>query len=173
MKNEFLECGKIINKRGINGELKVECYCDSPEAIENAKVLYFDEYGSLPRKAYSIKNYKGFLYIKIEGVTSAEQADALRGKSLFVNRNDVAIEEGKNFIVDLIGLDVKDCSSGKTYGKVKDIINYGASDIYIVTDGKKDYMLPAVPEIIVSVDINSHIIINPIPGIFDDAEEIQ
>ena len=61
---EYLECGKIINKRGIGGELKLECYCDSTSSIDGAKKLYGDDNGTTSYDVVSINNYKGFLYIK-------------------------------------------------------------------------------------------------------------
>lgn len=173
MKQQYLECGKVINKRGIFGELKVECYCDSPDAIKTARVLYGDKDGKEVFDVQSIKDYKGFLYIKLASVTTAEQADLMRGKILFVDRKDVKIEKDSNFIADLVGLEVRDANNGTVYGKVKEVLNYGASDIYVVNDGAKDYMLPAVPGIIVEIDTESHITVNPIQGIFDDAEEIH
>lgn len=173
MKNEYLECGKVINKRGINGELKVECYSDSPASVFGAKTMYTDSHGEKSYKVTSIKEYKGFLYIKLEGINSAEDADMMRNKYLYVSRNDIAVDEDKNFIADLLGLEVIDADSGKSYGKVKDILNYGASDIYVISDGKQEYMLPAVEGVIIETDLNSHILIRPIPGIFDDAEEIR
>ena len=173
MKNQYLECGKVINKRGINGELKLECYCDSPDSLSGVKTLYGDSKGEKSYSVNSVKGYKGFLYLKLSGINSVEEADLMRGKTLYVSRDDIELEEDGFFIADLIGLDVKDASTGAIYGKVKDILNYGASDIYVVSDGKKDYMLPAVDDIIEEVVIDSHILINPIQGIFDEAEEVR
>ena len=173
MKNEFLECGRIINKRGINGELKVDCFCDSPDAVKGTKVMYTDAKGEVSYDVVSLKSYNGYLYIKLKGVESVEAADSMRGKSLYVRREDVSINEGKNFVADLIGLDVKDVDSGVVYGKVKDIQNFGASDIYVISDGKNTYYLPAVNGIIIETDIESHILVRPIPGIFDEAEVIR
>ena len=173
MKNTYLECGKIINKRGIGGELKVECYCDTTSAINDAKILYTDSQGKDAHDVVSIKNYKGFLYIKLKDVNSAEEADSMRGKSLFVSRNDINVADDRTFIADLLGLEVRDCDSGVVYGKIKEVRNFGASDIYVITDGKNEYMLPAVDGIIIEKNLDSHILIKPIPGIFDDAEEIR
>lgn len=173
MKNKYLECGRVINKRGIGGELKVECYCDSLKAVKNVKVLFTDADGKKPYNIISVKEYKGFLYIKLETVDSAEKADEMRGKLLFADRDDIIIEKDKFFIADLIGLDVIDYETKEVYGKISDIINYGASDIYVVSDGHNEYMLPAVEGMVVEKILDSHILIRPIPGIFDDAEEIR
>jgi 16S rRNA processing protein RimM len=173
MKHEFLECGRVINKRGIGGELKVECYCDSTKSVMGTKKMYADADGKTAFDVVSLKDYNGFLYIKLSGVTTVEGADAMRGKVLYVNREDVKVDTGKNFVADLIGLKVIDADTGTEYGKVKDIQNFGASDIYVITDGNTDYYLPAVDGIIVETDIEDHILVRPIPGIFDSAEEIR
>lgn len=173
MKKDYLECGKIINKRGIGGELKVDCYCDSTSAIDSAKVLYGDENGNTPYNVISIKSYKGFLYIRLEGIDSAEKADEMRNKLLYVSRSDVKKADGSVFIADLLGLDVIDADTGKVYGKISDVSNYGASDIYTVKNAGETYMLPAVKDIIASIDTEKGVFVRPIPGIFDAAEEIH
>lgn len=173
MKSQYLECGKIINKRGIGGELKLECLCDSPAVLKNVKKLYADKDAKVSYNVTSVKEYKGFVYIKLEGVTSAEKADEMRGMTLFADRDDLDIADDSYFIADLLGLDVVDSKTGKVYGKVTDILNYGASDIYVVTDGNNSYMMPSAGDIIEKVVLESHISVNPIPGIFDDAEEIR
>lgn len=173
MKHEFLECGKIINKRGIGGELKVDCYCDSPASVFGVKKMYTDSKGERCFDVISVKEYKGFLYIKLKGIESAEAADEMRNKILYVLRADVEIKNGKNFIADLIGLDVIDSKSGKVYGRIEDVVNFGASDIYVISDGNQEYMLPAVEGVIVETNLDSHVLINPIPGVFDEAEEIR
>lgn len=173
MKNKYLECGRVINKRGIAGELKLECYCDSPSSLFGVKKLYGDQNGSKIYNVISVKEYKGFVYIKLEGINSAELADSLRGAILYVSRDDLDIDEDSFFIADLIGLDVIDADSGRVYGKLYDVINHGASDIYVIKDGKNEYMLPAVSDMIKKIDIDSSILIKPIQGIFDEAEEIR
>lgn len=173
MKQKYLECGRIINKRGIGGELKVECYCDSPSSLKNAKVLYTDSNGNNPHKVTSIKEYKGFLYIKLDDVNGPDEADAMRGKLLFADRSVFTIADDRYFISDLIGLDVIDADNGTIYGKIKEVRNFGASDIYVIDNGKTEYMLPAVGDIIVERNLDSHILVRPIQGIFDDAEEIR
>ncbi len=173
MKKDYLECGMVINKRGINGELKLDCYCDSPESVYGAKKLYGDELGKEAYDVVSIKSYKGFLYVKLSQIDSAEKADGIRGKILYVSRNDVAVEEGRYFISDLLGLEVRDCDTNVLYGKITDVQNFGASDLYVVSDGKNEYMVPAVKEIVVSVDTGSCVYVKPISGLFDVAEEIH
>ena len=173
MKNRYLECAKVINKRGIGGELKAECYCDSPSALKKAKVLYTDSCANESHTVVSIKEYKGFLYIKLADINGPDEADMMRGKILYADRNEITVDDGRIFIADLVGLDVIDADTGKNYGKIENVENYGASDIYLIRGNGKLYMLPAVDGIIVEQNLDSHVLVRPIDGIFDDAEEIR
>lgn len=173
MINKYLECCKIINKRGLSGELKAECYCDSVNSLDNAKFLYADAAGKVKFKVISIKNYKGFLYIKLDTITSPEDADKMRGTVLFANRDDIKIESGKHFIADMIGLEVKDADTNRIYGKLSEVLTGGPIEIYVIKNSDKEYMIPAVSEFIISVDTHDCILVRPIKGMFDDAEEIR
>lgn len=173
MINQYLECCKIINKRGLSGELKAECYCDSVNSLDNAKVLYADAAGKSKYNVASIKNYKGFLYIKLLEINNPEDADRMRGTVLYADRDDIKIESGKHFIADIIGLEVKDADTERIYGKLAQVLTGGPSEIYVIKNDGKEYLIPAVPEFIVSVDTNDCILVRPIRGMFDDAEEIR
>ncbi len=167
---EYLEVGSIVNKRGLRGELKVECYCDDLDVLCGLNTVFLNDKGQDPLRVLSAKTYKGYVYLTLSGVDSCEAADLLRGKSLYARREDIPLDEGKNFIVDLIGLPVVDVDSGAEYGTLVDVFNRGASDIYAVEkDGKESYM-PAVPEFVIKVDPEKAIYVRPIPGMFDDGE---
>lgn len=170
---EYLEAGRIINKRGLGGELKVESYCDTPEAFCSFKRIFLDSNGTDERKIVTAKLYKDWVYLKIDGVNTAEQADKLRNHIIYINRNDMDIDDDSIFIDDIIGLDVIDVDNGTVYGKLDDVFNRGASDIYRVVNVGKEYLIPAVDEIVIEIDVEKGIFIRPIPGLIDDAEEIR
>lgn len=170
---EYLEAGKIINKRGLKGEVKVESYCDSPEALCAVPTLYFDDAGGQAVKVLSAKPYRGFVYLLLEGVTGPEAADALRGRVLYANRKDIPVPDGRVFLDDIIGLPVYDAESGRIYGTLTEVFPGGAGEIYTVEDGAgKKYYVPAVPAFIAGIDPEKGVAVKPIPGMFDEAEEI-
>ena len=74
------------------------------------------------------------------------------------------------FIADLLGLPVIDAETGKEYGRLQDVMNRGASDIYVVDTPAGERMMPAVKEFVKSIDIEKGIFVVPIEGMFDDAE---
>ena len=84
------------------------------------------------------------------------------------------LDKDSVFIDDILELPVIDADNGDTYGILKEVFNRGASDIYrVVGKNGKEYLIPAVKEIIVRIEPQSGIYIRPIPGLIDDAEEIR
>ena len=96
-----------------------------------------------------------------------DKAIALKNVTLYADRSDFALEDGEYFLTDIIGLDVIDNLSGKIYGKVIDIINRGASDIYVVNTPNGERMIPAVDEFIINIDVNKGITIKTIECLLD------
>ncbi len=165
---EYLECGKIINTHGLDGTVKLESWCDSPAVLASLGHLYFkSEIGYLPRDVERASVQKRFVLAKLSGVDTPEAADGLREQIVYAARAEMPLAPGTHFIADLIGLPVIDADSGKEYGKLTYVFNAGASDIYTVMTPEGERMMPAVPEFVISVDINKGIFIRPIEGMFD------
>ena len=167
--SQLLECGKVINTHGIAGKIKLESWCDSPEILASVGTLWTGDGkgGYLPMKVKSASVFKRFVIAEIAGIDSIEKAESLKGKTVFADRSDIPLEEGSYFIADLIGLDVYDADTGVRYGTVSEVFNAGASDIYTVSTDSGERMIPAVPEFIVSVDLEKGIAVKPIGGMFD------
>lgn len=170
MLKQYLEVGKIVGTHGLQGEVRVEAWCDSIDFFCAFKTLYFDE-GTEKLSVKSRPN-KRIAIMKIEGIDTLEQAESLRSKVLYMNRSDVKLAEGENFVQDLIGLEVSDFKTGMVYGKITDVIKTGANDVYQVTnENKKDYLIPVIDDVIEEVDIHGGTLkITPIKGLFDDED---
>ena len=125
MVKQFLEGGKIVGTHGVRGEMRVECWCDSPQFLAQFKTLYFDE-GKEKVKVQS-RAHKNMVLMKMPDVTTIEQADQLRGKIVYINRDDINLGEGVNFVQDLIGLEVRDVDNDTVYGKISDVIRTGSN----------------------------------------------
>ncbi|MGN0453331.1 MAG: ribosome maturation factor RimM [Ruminococcus sp.] len=168
MLKEYLEVGKIVGTHGILGELRVECWCDSPQFLSKFKVLYFDK----GDKKLLVKSrpHKNIALVKIEGVDTVEQGDMLRGKVLYMNRKDAKLPKGSYFIQDLVGLEVKDVNTSELYGTLTDVLKTGANDVYEVKDQNgKAYYVPVIPLVVKEVNTEKgYVLIEPMKGIFDD-----
>lgn len=168
-KKQYLECAIIINTHGVRGDVKLESLCDSPEvlaSLERVFVLENGKYREIEVKHASI--FKQFVLATLEGVDDMDKAAAMKGTTLYASRDDFQLEEGDYFIADLIGLPVIDNVDGKVYGKIKDVINRGASDIYVVTTPAGERMMPVVEEFVKRVDLESGVYVETIPGLLTD-----
>ena len=168
-KKKYLECAIIINTHGVRGDVKLESLCDSPAVLAGLKRVYLCEGGAYKEiKVLHSSTFKGFVLAGLEGIDDIDKAMTYKGKTLYAAREDFKLKRGDFFIVDLIGLPVIDNVSGKTYGKVIDVINRGASDIYVVKTESGERMMPAVKEFVKSIDIEKGIFVEVIPGLLSD-----
>ena len=170
MVKEFLEGGKIVGTHGVRGEMRVECWCDSPQFLAKFKTLYFDN-GAQAVKVQS-RAHKNMVLMKMPEVDTIEKADTFRGKIVYIKRSDIKLEKGVHFVQDMIGLEVVDSSTKKVYGKVKDVLRTGSNDVYEMEDeNKKLFYIPAIPDIIDEIDIeNNTLSITPMKGLFSDED---
>ena len=166
---QFLEIGKIINTHGLKGEVKLELWCDDIDYLKQFKTLYLDENGIQPLTLLSARPQKSHAIVKLAEIGSIDDAERLRGKILFANRDDAVLEEGHNYIEDLIGCYVVDSETEEEYGRVCDVLNYGASDILDVESWGKHTLIPMIEDVIVEIDVEFQVIrIKPMKGLFDE-----
>ena len=127
MIKEFLEGGKIVGTHGVRGEMRVECWCDTPQFLAQFKTLYFDN-GAEKIKVNS-RAHKNMVLMKMPGIDTIEQADTLRGKIVYIKRSDIKLAAGVNFVQDMIGLEVVDSKTAQVYGTVTDVLHTGSNDV--------------------------------------------
>ena len=166
--NKYLECGKIINTHGIKGAVKLESWCDSPETLADLEYIFFKVNGGfVEKRVLSTSIFKRHVIAYIEGINDIDAAAALKETVIYADRDDIPLEDGDYFISDLIGLPVIDADSREEYGKITEVFNTGASDIYTVATANGEKMIPAVPEFIIEIDLERGVFVKPIEGMFD------
>ncbi len=166
MKKQYLEAGKIVTTHGIHGEVKIMPYTDTPELLCEFDRLFI---GKNHNEVYITKSrvFKNMVIAKIQGVDTVEEAEKFRNKILYMHRDDLELDEDTYFIQDLIGMEVKDAENGVVYGKIKDVMQTGANDVYVV-QGDREYLIPAIPDVVISTDIDNEImLIKVLDGLFD------
>lgn len=170
MVKKYLEAGRIVGTHGIAGEMRLECWCNTPAFLSKFKKLYLD--GGREALSVSCRPHKNIVLIKVRGVSSIEEADRYRGKILYIDRDDAHLERGEHFVQDIIGLSVVDAESGKVYGVVKDVLKTGSNDVYeMLGEDKKLCYIPVIPDIIDRLDLEEEkVYIHPMKGLFDDED---
>ena len=169
MIKDYLEIGKITSTHGLKGEVRVQPWCDSPEFMKKFKTLYFDKKGEKPVKV-SCRPNGNMVIMKMQGIDTVEEASRYREKVLFMKRSDAQLLEGTWFIQELIDCKVVDADDENiSYGILSDVSETGANDVWHIRNNDKEYLIPAIPSVVVSTDVVEGIIkIRPLKGIFDD-----
>ncbi len=171
MKKKYLLCGKIVGAHGVKGEIKLFPYCDSPAFLSNIKKFYFSENENDVINAASVRAHQNITLIKFEGINDMDAAIALRDKKLYINREDCRLSDGQFFIEELIGCEVFDKRTGKKLGRLCDISSNKANDVWHIKANGKKYLVPYIPPINATVDIeNNRIDIIPLDGIFENED---
>ena len=174
MKQAYLEGGRICTSHGVKGLVKVEHLCDSPKVLLPIKRIYFKgRDGSFTERCVSSCSVMGqFLLMGIEGIDSREEAIAYRGKLFYLNRDDIPLADGAMFIADMIGLPVYHAESGDILGEISEVNDIAGRRIYTVKHQGRDVLIPDVPEFIKEIDEKRGMAVMPIPGLFDEADEV-
>ena len=162
MQDKF-EVGKIVNTFGIKGEVKVALYTENINNFKKGNKIYVNNKEMQIEKSRLQKN---MLILKLKGVDNMTDAEDLRDSIITVERNKKELPSGTYYIADLIGLDVY-TDEGNLLGKIIDIYNTGANDIYTVkTFEGKEVLLPAIKDVVKQVDLqNEKIIVHILKGL--------
>ena len=152
-KSAFIEAGRIVNTHGVNGEVKIEVWLDSPQFLKRCGRIFLD---GAERKILAAKVQKNFLIAKLEGVEDLNAAMALKGREIAIAREDAPLPKGGYFIRDILGASVRD-EQGREIGRLTDVLERPASNIYVV-QGETEHLIPAVPEFILNTDAEKGII---------------
>ena len=170
MKKEFLEIGKFVGTHGVRGMVRIQPWSDNGEFLTQFKKFYLDG-GKTKIEMSKIAPHGNVVIAQVKGVDTIEDAEKLRNQVLYIKRDDARLPEGRYFVSEIIGAKVFDGDSGDLLGSLTDVSPTGANDVWHIKNGDKEYLVPAIPDVIVSVDINTDtIIIKPLKGIFDDED---
>lgn len=167
MRKEYLEVGKVVGTHGVKGALRLKPWSDDSSFLEGIKTVYLAD--KTPLNIVSAKAHGNLTILIIEGIDTIEKAEMLRNKILLVKRNDAKIPEGRYFVDEIISCKVYDADTDKCLGVLSDVSKTGANDVWHIKDNDKEYLVPAIESVVVSVDIDlERVVIRPIGGIFDE-----
>ena len=164
------QVGVISSTHGVRGEVKVFPTTDDVKRFKKLKEVILDTgREELLLKIEGVKFFKQFAILKFEGYDNINDIEKYKGKSLYVERaNAVRLNKDEYFIADLIGCQVVDAEE-KPLGVLKDVMETGANDVYIVVSPEgKELLFPAIKECIRKIDVENQLIqVYVMPGLLD------
>lgn len=163
--------GAIGGAFGVQGEIRLKSFCADPAAIADYTPLYTENGHAFAQVVLTGQMKNGFT-ARLDGVTTKEEADALRNTSLYADRSAMpSLPDDEYYYADLIGLAVLD-TGGAPLGTVRNVMDHGAGDLLeIAVPGQSDtILLPFTREIVPTVDLaTGRIIADPPRGTFPDS----
>ena len=151
---QFLQVGVISSTHGIRGEVKVFPTTDDPMRFKKLKKVFLDTGRErLELEVQSVRFFKQFAIVKFKGIDNINDIERYKGKGLFVPREDaVPLGEDEYYIADLIGMEV--FTEDGHFGVVKDVIETGANEVYIIeSDEHGEVLIPAIRQCVLDVNV--------------------
>lgn len=163
--------GRGIGARGLKGEVRIRTFTQNPLAIADYGPLE-DEAGARQFKIVKVSPAKDGVVVRIEGVATREDADALKGVEFYVGRDRLpeAEDEEEFYHADLVGM-VAVSGEGSALGQVIAVQNFGAGDLLEIrpATGGKSVLVPFTREIVPDIDMDAGwLLVLPPEGLFDD-----
>ena len=152
--------GRIVTAHGVRGEVKVEPLSDFPERFARGSRLWLD---GIERAVQSGRWQRSQVILKLSGVDSRNEAEALRGKELTVpDIAELPAGEEVYYLHDIVGLRVE-TPGGETLGEVYDVLSTGSNDVYVVRGDRGELLLPALDDVVLEVDVPGGRIVVDVP----------
>jgi 16S rRNA processing protein RimM len=166
---ERILVGLVARAHGLKGEVVVDVLSDAPERFLPGSVVT----GAAPKdvagrdlKVSESRPFQGRLLVTFEGFATREDAEAIRGFELTIERSRVApLPEGMHYRFQLVGLAVR-TTAGAPLGSVAEVFGTGSNDVLVVRDKEHEILIPMLEGVIVSVDLAGRVVVvEPPPGL--------
>ncbi len=174
---EYLRIGVLTRPHGVHGEAKVFPTTDYPERFEEVtEVIIKTKRGDIRTGIEAVRYFKNLAIVKFACFQNPEEIQGIAGSDIMISRDQAQpLEEGEYYIADLLGCKVvadadSDTCAGQELGVVKDVLQTGANDVYVVkTPSGSELLLPVIPDCIRNVDIETGVItVNLLKGLADE-----
>lgn len=166
---DFINIGYVAGFHGIKGEVKIKSTTDFKDEryVKGKKIYLVNKNETVEKTIESVREHKGFVLVKFEGVTNLNDVEKYKGYEVKVSNEDrLDLADDEFYFFDLVGLDVID-STNQVIGQVSRIMQTGASEILVMPKDGKEVLIPFVKAIVKDVDMeNKKIYLTEIEGLY-------
>lgn len=167
---DMLRVGVFANTHGVRGEIKVFPTTDDVTRFKKLKKIYLDKgIEKMELEIQSVRYFKNMVILKFKGIDNINDIEKYKGKDLLIHREQaVPLKEDEYFICDIINAQVV-TENGEEVGVLKEVLQTGANDVYVVrtTEGK-EILLPVIDECVLDLNVEEKIVtVRLMPGIMD------
>ena len=167
---DLILLGHVIRPQGLAGLLRIVSYAQSTETFLRAGSVFLsiDKKEFIKEKVVSVKPHGSTCILRLSHINSIDQAERYKGAEILIRKESLSKKEGDEFFwYELIGLDVY-LLSGQYLGVLKKIFPTGGNDVYVVEGQGKEFLIPAIHQVVKEINIgDKKMIISPIKGLLD------
>ena len=166
----FVALGRLVKAHGLRGELRFLPYAFPCPTLRKGLVVQLQDINGECRPAVveKVRLHEPFVRITFQGISSRDQAHALRDMVVAVEEHQLPpLQDGEFYYYQVIGLTVL-TTSGEEIGTIEQVFFSGGHDVWVVQKGKTEYMIPVTAEIVKHIDIpGKRAVIEPVDGLLD------
>jgi 16S rRNA processing protein RimM len=164
--------GRVSGPHGMKGEIRIEYFNpEDPNFFSRYQMIFIqgNKGSPQPYRPIAVRPHKKFILALLEGVRTREEAEQLRGKAVLVDPADLPpLAEDEYYWHEILGMRVV-TEEGGNVGKITEILPTGSNDVYVVREGEKESLIPAIKEVIISIDKKARtIVIRPFEGLLNE-----
>jgi 16S rRNA processing protein RimM len=156
-----IEIGRIARAHGIRGEVVIATHDPESDVLDALPVIWV---GGVQRRMIGVRGtHRGWL-VQLEGIATRNDAEALRGQTVEVDREALALGDDDILLDDLIGCQVK-LADGTPWGTIHSVAS-GMQDLLVIHDGELERLLPLVDEFVKTIDLEAGVVtVDPPDGL--------
>lgn len=164
----YTAVGRVLRPHALRGELRILAFSASGRNLQRGRQVYLAGVRHVIQRA---RPDREAWILQLDGIEDRAVVEALRGELLETPDTDVLRDDEESYFVhELVGLRVETVE-GRDLGKVTDVIQTGANDVYVVEGPGGEVLVPVISEVIESIDIQSGLIrITPLTGMLDESQ---
>lgn len=164
---DYIKVGKIVNTHGVKGYVKCIPMTDDLERFEELKYV-FTEKDDIKRIISDVWFQKGMVYLKLNNIDDMNTAETFKDTYISILEDQLRdLPEDSYYLFDLEGMEVYS-TDGDYIGKISDIFQTGANDVYEIKNNNKSYLIPAIKDVVKEVNVqDKKMIINVIEGLLE------
>jgi 16S rRNA processing protein RimM len=153
---DLILIGKVIRSHGLKGLVRIESYAESRETFLDAEEVFLEGPSgeTVKHGVIAITPSNKFFLLKLESVDSREQAERYRGSNIYIKKGRLSRQSDEFFWFELIGLPVY-LETGTRVGVIRHIVPAPGHDIFVVQEGEKEILIPAVHDVVKEVDLEN------------------
>ncbi len=161
----YLIIGRVLKPWGYRGEMKLEILTDFPERFASLRTVYLGD-DAKPFSVERARLHGNAALLKLAGLDTPEAVAAYRDQLVHVALADaVPLPAGKVYLYQLVGLRVSTLS-GEPLGTITEVLETGANNVYVVNDGARELLLPAIPDVVKEIDLaRGEMLVALLPGL--------